>query len=745
MSPAPKRPISARNYQLIQYLKFRGELKTDLNLLLECLKCQMDSPSAQKQALVTIYTVCQQNGDISNYFREIGGQLFVCNLALSSKHFGVKEASFFLLGALAESNVFCQQVLCKSDLLKELALSLSHESPLSLKRVAVYLLLALVTNNKDGQLLVTKTGCIDILLNLLRFPISHQSKIYENISSCYQFWMSVFSTLCACVNNPQNEENQRICTSIFKDINSWLQKHNCKDIIQPVCSFVGLTVANNSSAQEYFSAIGGLDTLAQMLMKLSDESLQNPSASESAVIVIKTLCSCIADNAALAAGLSKYNIVRKLLLLLSNCDLNTSNKLCIILTLGHCTVAAECGSSTNWMAVFSTCEDCQPTQKPLRSVDGKKFVQRMKKMRKLNIGVELKSLEDHIREEQCEEHRLHFLQSNGLPQMIQLLSEFQSEELSKAVTFVLQSCKQVTENLSLGLVNNIDGGRAKFPRQTSPYPNLMIYWKIAEEILHKIHKIDSQFCECTGVVEDQEMTFTANVDVNEEACLKNQELQRQEVFPNKPHGGASHPAEIVNQTRVSKNISENRMIQSCSGPAATQSYFGVNTAGTTDVPKSFGVESKRRPISRQPALIKINKKSSDNPFPYVKEASSDFQPFAKKYTVPNASELLKNNANLCSGCVAAGSTIDSKNCCQLLTFCPSKCYWHKFLLESEGKYKQKLRRLLRNSENSFYEDFSLTPLQKILPDDNSAVSRCGLYEEASSFVLSPQRCKWYRD
>uniref|UniRef100_A0A8C4SFS9 Telomere repeats-binding bouquet formation protein 1 n=1 Tax=Erpetoichthys calabaricus TaxID=27687 RepID=A0A8C4SFS9_ERPCA len=296
-------------------------LKTDLNLLLECLKCQMDSPSAQKQALVTIYAVCQQNGDISNYFREIGGLLFVCNLALSSKHFGVKEASFFLLGALAESNVFCQQVLCKSDLLKELALSLSHESPLSLKRVAVYLLLALVTNNSN-------------------FPISHQSKIYENISSCYQFWMSVFSTLCACVNNPQNEENQRICTSVFKDINSWLQKHNCKDIIQPVCSFVGLTVANNSSSQEYFSAVGGLDTLAQMLMKLSDESLQNPSASESAVIVIKTLCSCIADNAALAAGLSKYNIVRKLLLLLSNCDLNTSNKLCIILTLGHCTVAA---------------------------------------------------------------------------------------------------------------------------------------------------------------------------------------------------------------------------------------------------------------------------------------------------------------------------------------------------------------------------------------------------------------------
>lgn len=36
-------------------------MKTDLNLLLECLKYQMDCPLSQKEALITIYSICQQN------------------------------------------------------------------------------------------------------------------------------------------------------------------------------------------------------------------------------------------------------------------------------------------------------------------------------------------------------------------------------------------------------------------------------------------------------------------------------------------------------------------------------------------------------------------------------------------------------------------------------------------------------------------------------------------------------------
>lgn len=36
--------------------------KTDLRLLLECLKYQMKWPGSQKQALLTIISICNQNG-----------------------------------------------------------------------------------------------------------------------------------------------------------------------------------------------------------------------------------------------------------------------------------------------------------------------------------------------------------------------------------------------------------------------------------------------------------------------------------------------------------------------------------------------------------------------------------------------------------------------------------------------------------------------------------------------------------
>ncbi|XP_042300617.1 telomere repeats-binding bouquet formation protein 1-like [Sceloporus undulatus] len=84
--------------------KIDCEMKTDLNLLLECLKYQMDHPVSQKEALVTIYSACQHNSNATDYFQEIGGLLFVYNLAKSSKYSMVKEAALFTLGGLAESN-----------------------------------------------------------------------------------------------------------------------------------------------------------------------------------------------------------------------------------------------------------------------------------------------------------------------------------------------------------------------------------------------------------------------------------------------------------------------------------------------------------------------------------------------------------------------------------------------------------------------------------------------------------------
>ncbi|KFV13848.1 Coiled-coil domain-containing protein 79, partial [Tauraco erythrolophus] len=325
--------------------KNQCDMKTDLNLLLECLKYQMDCPVSQKEALITIYSICQQNSEASEYFREIGGLMFINDLAKSSVHCIVKEAALFTLGIIIESNVYCQETLCTSALFEDLILFLiNKDSGVNLKRMSVYVILVLVSNNKSGQTYVRDTGCIGLLLQLFRTTLStsEMNLSDENTNQCYQLWSSVCSTLCACVNNPQNEDNQNICCSVFPYAKEWLESCIEPEIVRPICSFVGLTVANNSYVQKYFVSVGGLDILAKVLIKLTHDSCMSQSSTKLAVVVTKTLDACIANDSAMGVVLTKYHTVSELLKLLSNDTLDTGEKISIILTIGHCTeVCAE--------------------------------------------------------------------------------------------------------------------------------------------------------------------------------------------------------------------------------------------------------------------------------------------------------------------------------------------------------------------------------------------------------------------
>ncbi|KAH0619548.1 hypothetical protein JD844_000264 [Phrynosoma platyrhinos] len=365
--------------------KIHCEMRTDLNLLLECLKYQMDHPVSQKEALVTIYSTCQHNSNATDYFQEIGGLLFVYNLAKSSTYSMVKEAALFTLGGLAENNVFCQQMLCTSGLFEELHMFLTNkDSSVNLKRMSVYVLLVLVSNNKSGQTHVRESGCLDVLLQLFRtiISVSEENLLDKNINQ-YHLWSSVCSALCACVNNPQNEDNQKTCSLIFPHAKDWLQSSIKSEIVRPICSFIGLTVANNSKIQYFFVSIGGLAVLDKLLVKLTHNSFGNNSDTKLAVVVTKTMDACIADNPAIGVSLPKYNIVPNLLSLLSNNFLDSGEQFSIILTLGHCT-------------------------------------------------------------ESCEENQYTFIKNNGLAVMIQALTESQDEELHKAATFVLQNCRKIS-------------------------------------------------------------------------------------------------------------------------------------------------------------------------------------------------------------------------------------------------------------------------------------------------------------
>lgn len=51
-------------YAFLSLFPVPSATKTDLSVLLECLKCQMKCPNLQKQALLTIYLICEKRGTV---------------------------------------------------------------------------------------------------------------------------------------------------------------------------------------------------------------------------------------------------------------------------------------------------------------------------------------------------------------------------------------------------------------------------------------------------------------------------------------------------------------------------------------------------------------------------------------------------------------------------------------------------------------------------------------------------------
>ncbi|NXT78526.1 TERB1 protein, partial [Zapornia atra] len=662
--------------------KKQCDVKTDLNLLLECLKYQMDCPVSQKEALITIYSICQQNSEASEYFREIGGLMFINDLAKSSVHCIVKEAALFTLGMIIESNVYCQQTLCTSALFEDLICFLINEdSGVNLKRMSVYVILVLVSNNKRGQAYVRDTGCIGLLLQLFStiLSTSDMNLSDENTHQCYQLWSSVCSTLCACVNNPQNEDNQNICSSVFPHAKEWLENCTEPEIVRPICSFVGLTVANNSYVQKYFVSVGGLDTLANILIKLMRDSSMSHSSTKLAVVVTKTLDACIANDTTMGVLLTKYHTVSELLKLLSNDTLDIGEKMSIILTIGHCT-------------------------------------------------------------EVCEENQCELLQNNGLPLMIQVLTESQDEELNKAATFVLQNCKRMTEQLSLKIndnsLNKNDAEEMDVPVRKR---SLQDYWKKAKEILYRINLIEKEHNE-------EEVQGRVFVDRFSEANIEASKYH--EVNPADPKNYIERIHKIVHCPQLTSKLDDQVLAQSVHSPplkneivntkdpvnASTRQNYrsnipcSVNKSQGSSVLQSQSIKEKTACLKTQSSL---QVKYADAGLPWQKigcgflrlffflsnlDQHSFYSERAKKGKSPSTTSASAKVADFrCLGCTAGGLPFNSITFTKMLQSCPHQCEHHKVILEAEERYKKELRKwtVCNNSRYTTpHEKILLTPVKK---------------------------------
>ncbi|NXJ06433.1 TERB1 protein, partial [Odontophorus gujanensis] len=641
------------------------DMKTDLNLLLECLKYQMDCPLSQKEALITIYSICQQNSEASEYLREIGGLGFINDLAKSSVHAIVKEAALFTLGMIIESNVYCQQTLCTSALFEELILFLMNEdSGLNLKRMSVYVILALVSNNKRGQTYVRETGCMGLLLQLFRTTLSTSELNLsdESMNCCYQLWSSVCSTLCACVNNPQNEDNQKICCSVFRCAKEWLESCIEPEIVRPICSFVGLTVANNFHAQKYFVAVGGLDTLAQVLIKLMhDDSCLSHSNTKLAIVVTKTLDACIANDSAMTVVLAKYHTVSELLNLLSNDTLDTGEKMSIILTIGHCT-------------------------------------------------------------EVCEENQCELLKNNGLPLMIQVLTESQDEELHKAATFVLQNCKRMTEQLAL----KVNEKSLSVKNGEEPEVDMQIrdrsqqtYWKKAKDILHRINLIEREHDEISMFTKEGvqgglfDRTSEASIEASEfhkvnlsdrEACI---ERTRRELC------GPTLTSKLDDQVLALAVNSSALTVNPVNTSARKSKQNGIPCSVCE---LQANTASQSHSMNEKTACEKSQSPAFSSFFFF--HPNLDQHSFCSKITKEDISNLitttsLKMTDFMCLGCTATGLSVNSRTYNKMLQTCLYRCARHKVILEAEERYKKKLQKSsVSNKRHAAYEKILLTPVKK---------------------------------
>ncbi|NXF08097.1 TERB1 protein, partial [Smithornis capensis] len=658
------------------------DMKTDLNLLLECLKYQMDCPLSQKEALVTIYSICQQNSEASEYFREIGGLMFINDLAKSSVHCIVKEAALFTLGIIIESNVYCQQTLCTSALFEDLILFLiNKDSGVNLKRMSVYVILVLVSNNKNGQTYVRDTGCISLLLQLFRTTLGAcgQDVSEQGAAQSYQLWCSVCSTLCACVNNPQNEDNQNICSSVFPYAKEWLETCTEPDILRPICSFVGLTAANNSYVQKYFVSIGGLDTLAKVLLDLMHDSCLSHSGTKLAVVVTKTLDACIANNSAVGVVLAKYHTVSELLKLLCKETLSTGEKVSVILTIGHCT-------------------------------------------------------------EVCEENQCELLQNNGLPLMIQVLTESQDEELIKAATFVLQNCKQMTEQLSLKINDNsLNVTNAEELDVQVRRRSLQDYWKKAEEILHRINLIEQE-------QEQDEERVQEGMFVDGSSVANSEALKSQQVDPADPKMYMERTQKEAPCPQLTLKLDDQVLVPSVNCPPRKKE--AVNTVGaasarqsdhrnipcpvtglqTDNVPQSHRTNDKTAAVknhslpqarqvhrSRNTKLLFLSHIFLVGFFLPHSDQHSFYSEITKKDRSTSVTPSSHKMADLrCLGCTAGGLSFNSKTFTKVLQSCLHRCDQHRVILEAEERYRQELRALAvcDPSRHTTHDKILLTPVKK---------------------------------
>ncbi|KAI8515304.1 chromosome attachment to the nuclear envelope [Branchiostoma belcheri] len=323
-----------------------SEALSSLTVLLDCIKTQKDCPQAQKQALVALAHLCMENGAACERLEEKGGLMSVLHLAVFTKNLEVQQAALYTLSCAAQINRACQSKLCIPQVFSFLQSKLSD--PLSapeVKRTAAFLANCLTSNNREGQRLARERRCMVTMIQLFlsSLPLTYatnpagQSQLDSPQDQAFELWTAVTNGLAACVNNPQNEENQYLCSGTFAPVVKLLNDGCISQAVRPICYYLGMVISSNKRAQKRWLSVGGLQALMAVLQRTLQQAHEDPTAVPLAVQVAVTIDSCVANN---ARGLQELHQLKAVPLMVQLLSLNLQDpqlQLQVLLTILHLT------------------------------------------------------------------------------------------------------------------------------------------------------------------------------------------------------------------------------------------------------------------------------------------------------------------------------------------------------------------------------------------------------------------------
>ncbi|XP_078490811.1 telomere repeats-binding bouquet formation protein 1 [Ciona intestinalis] len=250
----------------------------DLNVLLEFLKPDPDGfvsssnrLSSQIYSLEALASMCSSNGSHAEEMKACGGIDLVLDLLYNATCGKLQQPCMFMLACAAEANVHVQQYLTQDKIFGLIQTAITgHNNNDVGKTIALFFLLCLVSQNKQGQLKISTSGCLKQLMDQFvnYYKMLANSKVGKEK---VKHWNIVIKTLSYSVNIPQNEMNQNIVSKLVPWIIATIHRKHSNELTKHCCKLLSVVIENNSQCQTIAFTSQAVAVLI-LLLKDSSES-----------------------------------------------------------------------------------------------------------------------------------------------------------------------------------------------------------------------------------------------------------------------------------------------------------------------------------------------------------------------------------------------------------------------------------------------------------------------------------------